>query len=258
MLNLSHARPALACFVLVALALLALAFAGCGGAARTPALGPQGTPRPGPPLNLIGFAPAGASVVLHTDLSIVRGDPVRYERIASELVVELGLQAEGVAVRGLLERADRAVGVMTPGAGGLQEGMLVFTGRFTDADFDAAIAAGSARHGGPPSVATGADGRRIATFGNAALVQFDTWTWAVAHGPGLRAHLAQVPREGARAFTRPLAEFGPRIGLPLGSAQAWANQDGTVGVDMVALVFAGENPQMVGNFVSTVRRHVGL
>ncbi|HMO63997.1 MAG TPA: RAMP superfamily CRISPR-associated protein [Verrucomicrobiota bacterium] len=51
-----------------------------------------------------------------------------------------------------------------------------------------------------------------------------------------------------------MADFG----LPAGSAQAWANQNEQVGVDMVALVFAGENPQMVHNFVATVMRHLGI
>ena len=32
----------------------------------------------------------------------------------------------------------------------------------------------------------------------------------------------------------------------------------TLGVDMVALVFAGEHPTMVADFVSTVSRHLGL
>lgn len=95
-------------------------------------------------------------------------------------------------------------------------------------------------------------------MGNATLAKLDAWTWAVAVGPNLRAHLAQVALEGGPRFGHDLIEFGPRIGLPSGATQAWANQDEQVGVDMVALVFAGENPQMVHNFVTTVMRHLGL
>jgi hypothetical protein len=151
------------------------------------------------------------------------------------------------------------VGVFYPAsAGEQQEGMLIFTGRFTDADFEQAISVASARHGSTPAVEDGAEGRRIVPLGRATLVKLDTWTWAVCEGSALRTHLAQVPLRGGRQFQRNLIEFGPRIGLPLGSAQAWASQDTQVGVDMVALVFAGENPEMVQNFVSTVRRHLGL
>src|SRR5690606_21332535 len=130
--------------------------------------------------------------------------------------------------------------------------------RYSDADFERALAIAAARHGGPATARAGADGRRVVPLGDATLVQLDTWTWAVVQGAGLRAHIAQVPLRGARSFERRLIEFGPRIGLPQGSTQAWANQDSQVGVDMVALVFAGENPQMVQSFVSTVRRHLGL
>jgi hypothetical protein len=235
--------------------------AGCGGGGQTAgAQEATGTPRTGPPLDLLGLVPGNAVVVLHTNLTTVRTDPGDYERIASELVSLLAEQMGGNAeMRMLLDRSDEAIGVFLPESGTeQQEGMLIFTGRFSEPDFEQAIAVASARHGSRPAVQTGAEGRKIVELGNATLVQLDTWTWAVCEGPQLRAHLSSVPLRGSRQFTRDLLEFGPRIGLPQGSAQAWASQDLQVGVDMVALVFQGENPQMVQNFVSTVRRHLGL
>lgn len=205
----------------------------------------------------MALVPANASVVLHANLDAVRQDPGRYERIAGQLATELGLSAESSTLRALLDRTEEALGVFVP-SGEAQEGMLVFAGRYTDADFERVVEIASARHGGPATAQVGADGRRVVLLGDATLVQLDTWTWAVVQGASLRAHLAQVPLRGLSPFERRLTEFGPRIGLPQGSAQAWANQDSQVGVDMVALVFAGENPRMVQNFVSTVRRHLGL
>jgi hypothetical protein len=239
------------------LTVLLLALGGCG-AAETSTVSGAGTPRPGPAVDLMAMVPANASVVLHADIDTVRQDPARYDRIAGQLATELGLVAESATLRALLDRTEQAVGVFAPGADGRQEGMLLFTGRYSDADFEGALAIASGRHGGPAAAQVGSDGRRVMALGNATLVQFDTWTWAVVQGPGLRAHLAQVPIGGARAFSRSLIEFGPRIGLPQGSSQAWADQNAPVGVDMVGLVFAGENPQMVQSFVGTVRRHLGL
>lgn len=231
---------------------------GCGSAAGAPS-SMEGVPRPGPAVDLMGLVPANAAVVLHTDMDTVRRDPARYQRIAGQLATDLGLAAESGTLRALLDRTERAVGVFAPSADGAGlEGMLLFTGRYSDADFETALAIAAARHGGAGDTQVGSDGRRIVALGNASLVRLDTWTWAVVQGAGLRAHLAAVPIGGGRAFSRSLIEFGPRIGLPQGSTQAWANQDSPVGVDMVALVFAGEHPQMVQSFVSTVRRHLGL
>lgn len=239
-------------------ALCFLVLAGCGPASSSgPVVATAGTPRQGPPVDLMALVPANASVVLHTDMNTVRRDSVRYERIAGQLATELGLSAENATLRALLDRTDEAIGVFAPN-GATQEGMLLFTGRFSDADFEGALAIATSRHGGPGTDEAGAEGRRVVPLGNATLVQLDTWTWAVVQGAALRAHIAQVPLRGARAFNRNLIEFGPRIGLPQGATQAWADQDSPVGVDMVALVFAGENPQMVQNFVTTVRRHLGL
>lgn len=243
---------------------LALALAlGCGGGGgatggRTAtAAAEEAGPRPGGAVDLLTLAPSNANVVLHANLVAVRQDPARYERIAGELASELGLAGEAATLRGLLDRTDTALGVFGPGAG-TQEGMLIFSGRFTDADFERALSIAVARHGSRPAPEAGAGGRTLYALGDATLAQLDQWTWAVAVGPGLRAHLAQVAVGGGPRFGRSLIEFGPRIGLPAGSAQAWANQNEQVGVDMVALVFAGENPQMVHNFVATVMRHLGI
>ncbi|MEZ4339880.1 MAG: hypothetical protein R3B82_24935 [Sandaracinaceae bacterium] len=225
-----------------------------GGGGTTPA---GGTPRPGGGVDLLTLAPSNANVVLHADLNAVRNDPVRYERIASQLATELGLSAESATVRTLLDLTDEAVGVFGPGSG-TQDGMLVFSGRYGNDDFDHALAIATARHGATPGPEAGADGRLIYALGNATLAKLDQWTWAIAVGPSMRAHLSQMALAGGRRFGQSLIEFGPRIGLPSGSTQAWANQNEQVGVDMVALVFAGENPQMVHNFVTTVMRHLGL
>lgn len=216
-----------------------------------------GSPRPGGAVDLLTLAPSNANVVLHSNLNAVRQDPARYDRIASQLATELGLSAESATIRGLLDLTDDALGVFAPGTGA-QEGMLIFSGRFADADFEHALAVAAARHGSRPPPQAGADGRQIYALGNATLAKLDTWTWAVAVGPTMRAHLSQAPLAGGPRFGSSLIEFGPRIGLPSGSAQAWANQNEQVGVDMVALVFAGENPQMVHNFVTTVMRHLGI
>lgn len=234
---------------------------GCGGSGGASSEGTTiaGTPRTGPPLDLLALVPSNAVVVLHADLATVRQDPAMYERLASELVGQLSEMGGSSELRALLDRSDESIGVFVPGPdGGRQEGMLIFTGRFTPEDFQQAIQVASARHGSPASPAPGPEGRQIVELGNATLIQLDTWTWAVTEGPSLRAHMSQVPLRGSRAFSQNLIEFGPRIGLPQGSAQAWASQDTEVGADMVALVFAGENPQMVQNFVGTVRRHLGL
>ncbi len=238
--------------------LVSIALVGCGAAASSVASSAAGESRPGPAVDLMAMVPASAVVVLHADIDTVRQDPMRYDRIAAQLATELGLSAEAATLRALLDRTEQAVGVFAPGADGRQEGMLLFTGRYSNADFEGALAIASGRHGGAGDVQTGSDGRRLVGLGDATLVQFDQWTWAVVQGAGLRAHLARIPIGGARAFSRNLLEFGPRIGLPQGSSQAWADQNAPVGVDMVGLVFAGESPQMVQNFVSTVRRHLGL
>lgn len=236
-----------------------IALFGCGGGPASPSgsAAAAGTPRPGPAVDLLALVPADASVVLHANMTTVRQDPARYDRLASGLATQLGLAAEAGTVRALLDRTDDAVGVFVPNGAAL-EGMLIFSGRFSDQDFEQAVAMASARHGGAGEAQAGSDGRRVIALGNGTLVQLDTWTWAVIHGTGLRAHVAQVALRGGRAFGQSLIEFGPRIGLPSGSAQAWANQSHPVGVDMVGLVFQGENPQMVENFVGTVRRHLGL
>ncbi|HJL17909.1 MAG TPA: hypothetical protein RMH99_19750, partial [Sandaracinaceae bacterium LLY-WYZ-13_1] len=209
------------------------------------------------PVDLVALAPASAITVLRADLNAVRRDPARYDRIAGQLATELGLASDAATLRALLDRTDEALGVFVPGAGA-NEGMLVFSGRYADDDFERALAIAAARHGSTPPPQAGAGGREIYALGDATLVKLDEWTWAVAQGPTLRAHLSQVPLNGSRAFAQDLLEFGARIGLPAGSAQAWADQDTEAGVDMVGLVFAGENPQMVANFVRTVQRHLGL
>lgn len=234
-----------------------LILAGCGGTAAPSSTATAGTPRPDAAVDLLALVPANATVVLHADMNAVRRDPARYERLANGLAAQLGLSAESSTLRALLDRTDDAVGVFAPGDGPL-EGMLLFAGRFSDADFERALAIASARHGGPAAPQTGSDSRRIVPLGEATLVQLDTWTWAIVQGSTLRAHVAQVALRGGRRFSRDLIEFGPRIGLPEGAAQAWADQNSPVGVDMVALVFQGENPQMIENFVGTVRRHLGL
>jgi hypothetical protein len=236
----------------------ALFLAGCGGSSSEAAGSAAVAPRPGPAVDLIALVPSGASVVLHADLNAVRQDTGRYDRLASQLATELGLAADSATLRALLDRTDEAVGVFMPGGSGGEEGMLLFTGRYSDQDFESALAIASARHPGQPSNTSGSDGRRVVELGAATLVQLDTWTWAVVQGPQLRAHVAAVPLHGARTFARDLIEFGPRIGLPQGAAQAWADQNSPAGVDMVALVFQGETPQMVQSFVATVRRHLGL
>jgi hypothetical protein len=243
------------------LLLVGIAVVGCGGSsAGSSSEGPvTGTPRVGPPLDLIALVPSNAVVVLHGDLSTVRQDPAMYERLASELVGELSEMGGSSEMRMLLDRSDEFVGVFVPGAdGGQQEGMLIFSGRFTPEDFAHAVQVASSRHGSPVTPTAGGEGRQIVELGRATLVQLDTWTWAVVQGPQLRAHMTSVALRGSRSFSQNLIEFGPRIGLPPGSAQAWADQNAEVGADMVALVFAGENPQMVQNFVGTVRRHLGL
>jgi len=253
-------RQAVPSVVIVLCAALASACGGGGGSGSTggtTAATSTGTPRPGGAVDLLTIAPSNANVVLHADLNAVRQDPARYERIAGELATELGLAAESATLRELLDRTDDALGVFVPG-GASQEGMLVFSGRFTDADFEHALAIATSRHGSTPAPETGADGRQIYPLGDATIARLDQWTWAVAVGATMRAHLAQMPLTGGARFGNSLLEFGARIGLPNGSAQAWANQNEQVGVDMVGLVFAGENPQMVHNFVSTVQRHLGL
>jgi len=197
-------------------------------------------------------------VVLRADLSAVRRDPARYDLIASQLATELGLSAEAATVRVLLDRTDHALGVFGPGAGAQQEGMLIFSGRFATSDFDHALAMAAGRHGSTPAPQAGAGGSQIYAMGTATIAKLDQWTWAIAIGDSMRAHLAQMALSGGTPFAHDPIEFGARIGLPAGSAQAWANQDEQVGVDMVALVFAGDSPQMVHNFVATVSRHLGL
>lgn len=241
-------------------AILFLFVMGCGGAGATtgPETAPAATPRPGGAIDLVRLAPVNAVVLLHANLEQVRRlDVVRYDRIAGELIRELDLTAYADVMLALLNQADSAIGVFAPGASS-QEGMLIFGGQYSDADFERVLAVASARHGSTPEPQVGADGRAIYALGNATLARFDRWTWAVAVGEGMRGHLSQVSVTGGPPFGHGLIEFGPRIGLPQDSAQAWANQDEQVGVDMVALVFAGENPQMVHNFVTTVRRHLSL
>lgn len=234
---------------------------GCGGGGGSVGTvgptTPAGTPRPGGAVDLRTVISSTALVVLHADLSVVRRDAAAYERIAGQLATELGLSADAATLRHLLDRTDRTVGFVTPGSAG-QEGMLIFSGRYAAEDFDLALALAVARHGSAPAPQTGADGRQIYAMGDATIARLDQWTWAVAVGEGPRAHLAQVALGGGPRFGHDVIEFGRRVGLPAGSAQAWANQDEQVGIDMVALVFAGASPQMVHNFVSTVKRHLGL
>lgn len=218
----------------------------------------SGPPRPGGPVDLVSLIPGGAVVVLHANLALVRQDPVRYDRIASQLASELGLAADAATLRQLLDVTDDAVGAFAPSAGGAtQEGMLVFSGRYTDDHFRSVLAIAAGRHGSSPPSTPGASGQTY-VMGNATLAQLDQWTWALAVGPGMRAHLTQVALSGGRAFSQNLLEFGPRIGLPPGSTQAWASQDTQAGTDMVGLVFQGETPTMVHNFVTTVMRHLGI
>ncbi|GAB5541459.1 MAG: hypothetical protein RLO52_42015 [Sandaracinaceae bacterium] len=238
----------------------------CGGASTsnaTPTAAAStapGNPRPGGPVDLVALVPAEAVVALHADLSMVRQDPARYARISGELATHLGLTAESETLRALLDRTDAAVGAFLPDPGvpSGQGGMLVFTGRYGADDFERALAIAAARHGSTPPPTTGPSGRAVYALGDATLAEIDEWTWALGQGPAARAHLAQVALGGPRVFPHSLLEFGPRIGLPNGSAQAWADQNSPVGVDMVGLVFAGENPQMVQNFVATVQRHLGI
>lgn len=243
------------------LAVFVLIAAGCGGGAAsssgTRVAASSGTPRPGGAVDLRTLVPSGSVVVLHADLAAVRQDPARYDRIAHELTTELGLTAEASTLRELLDRTDSAVGAFAAGSGA-HEGLLLFSGRYASSDFDHALLIASSRHGSTPAPQVGSDGRDVYALGDATLARLDQWTWAVAVGPSTRAHLSQTPLVGGARFSHDLAEFGPRIGLPMGAAQAWANQDEQVGVDMVALVFAGENPQMVHNFVGTVKGHLGL
>ncbi|MGE0785385.1 MAG: hypothetical protein AB7S26_06845 [Sandaracinaceae bacterium] len=243
------------------LALLLSTLVACGGGTAngtgTRETVSVGTPRPGGPVDLVRMVPAGAVTVLHADLGYVRRDPARYARIANELATELGLSAEAATLRALLDQTDAAVGVFRPAAG-RQEGLLLFSGRYSTADFDRALAIASARHGAEVAPQATASGGRLYALGDATVAQLDQWTWGVAVGDGMRAHLAQVSLGGGSPFGQHLAEFGPRIGLPEGSAQAWADQNQQVGVDMFSLVLAGENPQMVHNFVATVMRHLGI
>jgi len=243
------------------LSLFAVALAACGGGASEGGAGSTAAavaPRPGGPVDLLALASSSADVLLHTDLGLVRAqDPVRYARIRDELIRELALTNDPGAMAALLDRADSAVGAFSPG-GADQEGVLLFSWSFSEADFQSALGLASARHGSTPAAQVGADGRQIYPMGGATLVRFDQWTWAVAQGASMRAHLTSVPLTGGARPVHDLIEFGPRIGLPAGAAQAWADQGQQVGVDMVGLVFAGENPQMVRNFVATVRRHLGI
>ncbi len=233
---------------------------GCGGGGASGGTTPEpaGPPRPGGAVDLLTLIPANANVALRADLSTVRREPARYDQIASELVTELGLGAEAGAVRALLDRTDQALGVFASGAGASQEGMLIFSGNYAASDFGRALEIAGSRHGSTPAPQAGVGGSEIYAMGDATIAKLDQWTWAIATGPGMRAHLSQLVLQGAPRFEHELIEFGPRIGLPLGSSQAWANQDEQAGVDMVALVFAGNNPQMVRNFVVTVSRHLGF
>ena len=239
--------------------LVSLSLAGCGGGGTTQAATtPVAAPRPGGAVNLLTLPPANANVVLRADLSAVRQDPARYAEIASQLVAELGLGGDASTVRPLLDRTDEALGVFAPGAGTEQEGMLILSGRYGGGDFEQALGVATRRHGSSPAPQATASGGQLYALGDATLVKLDDWTWAIAIGAGMRAHLAQVALSGGARFSHDLIEFGPRIALPTGGAQAWANQDSQVGVDMVALVFAGDSPQMVHNFVATVGRHLSL
>lgn len=252
-------RPAAFAALLSSLLLLACGGGSTGATTSTASAATAGPPRPGGAVDLATMIPGNASTVLNTDMNRVRQDPARYDRIASQLATELQLTSDSATLRALLDRTDRAVGVFLPSAAPpAQEGMLLFSGRYAESDFDNALAMAAGRHGSTPAPSAGADGRAIYALGDATLVKFDQWTWAIAVGPSARAHLSQVSLSGPRAFSRNLLEFGPRIGLPNGAAQAWADQDQQVGVDMVALVFAGEHPGMVRDFVTTVSRHLGL
>ena len=254
------------CAVASPLLALAVVLAGCGGPAAqgggggtTSAAAEPSAPRPGGAVDLVSLVPGDAVVVLHANMNAVRQDPARYDRIAGELATELGLSAEHATLRELLDHTDDAIGVFSPGTDGAhEEGMLVFAGRYSSDDFDHALAIAVSRHGSTPGPEAASDGRRVYALGDATLARLDQWTWAVAKGPAMRAHLLSIVLGGPRAFSRNLLDFGPRIGLPQGSTQAWANQDAPVGADMVGLVFQGENPQMVHNFVATVRGHLGL
>lgn len=239
------------------LVLISLLVVGCGGGAASSGPTAPAAPRPGGAVDLTTLVPADALVVLHADLDAVRQDPMRYARIASELSTELNLGGDSSRLRELLDRTQSAVGVVGPGAGG-QEGLLLFSGLYTATDFEHALGMATSRHGSAVAPQAGADGRQIYSMGTATVAQLDQWTWAVAVGPAMRAHVTQVPLNGGPRFAHNLAEFGLRIGLPRGATQAWADQDQEVGVAMVGLVFAGENPQMVHNFVSTVRAQLGL
>jgi hypothetical protein len=236
---------------------LGLIVSACGPVAGGGGATGARVPRTAPPPDLIALAPANSIVLLHADLNAVRQSP-RYDWFAEQLAVELGLTAESPTLRALLDRTDDALGVMIAGGDGRQEGALLFSGEYASNDFDTALALAQSRHGGPGEEARGPDGRRVVMLGNATMIAFDPWTFAVVQGAQMRAHLSQVPLRGPRSFRHDLIEFGARIGLPQGSAQAWASQDTPVGADMVGLVFAGENPQMVHNFVGTVQRHLGL
>lgn len=241
--------------------LVVLTVAACGGGQRAPQSEAAAArmARPGGNVDLLGLVPTDASVVLHTHLDIVRADPARYEELASGLARELGLMAESTTLHELLDHTNASVGAFVPSDGsGSQEGLLLFAGSYSEADFEHALSIAHTRHGSAPQPITMSDGRRIYALGDATLVRFDQWTWGVSRGPAMRAHLTHAPLGGPRRFRRSLAEFGRRIGLPSGSAQAWARQDTQAGTDMVALVFAGEHPQMVEHFVSTVARHLGL
>ncbi len=243
------------------LVILALLLAsGCGprgGGASQRTTVASGTARPGGAVDLVRMVPTGPSTVLHADLNAVRQDAARYDRIASQLATELGLAAESATIRALLDRTDSAVGVFVPG-GATQEGLLMFTGRYAAEDFDQVLAIATARHGAQVAAQATASGGRLYALGQATVAQLDQWTLAVAVGPRMRQHLTTVGLGTGARFGQNLIEFGPRIGLPNGSAQAWADQSQPVGTDMFGLVMAGENPQMVHNFVATVQRHLGL
>ena len=237
---------------------LALALTGCGGAAAGGSVAPAGPPRPGGLVDLRRLAPSAALVVLHADMNAVRQDPARYDWFADELSNELGLSSESSTVRALLDRTSTVLGSFLPGTGEQNEGMLFFSGQYADSDFERALEIARSRHGSEAAPTQGADGRQVYAMGSATIARIDQWTWAIGVGNAAREHIASVSLSGASGFRQNLLEFGPRIGLPRGAAQAWANQDQPVGVDMVALVFAGESPQMVHNFVSTVTRHLGI
>lgn len=240
------------------LVVLVFVSASCGGTRRTTTTTTPtaGTPRPGGAVDLVRMVPSNAITVLHADMNAVRQDPARYTRIASELATELGLAAESAQIRALLDKTDSAVGVFMPATP--VEGILFFSGRFAPEDFEGALNIATTRHGAQVAPQATASGGRLFALGNATMAQFDQWTWAVAVGPTARQHLATVALGTGPRFGRNLAEFGPRIGLPNGAAQAWADQNQPVGTAMFGLVLAGESPQMVHNFVATVQQHLGL